>query len=100
METTKLYVGNLPYTTSEDDLRTLFSQAGTVASAVVITDRDTGASKGFGFVAMASQADARQALKMLNTHKLGEHALLVELAQPHEERSNRLRLFWANRATQ
>jgi RNA recognition motif-containing protein len=95
---TKLYVGNLSYTTSEDELRTLFSQAGTVASAVVITDRDTGASKGFGFVEMASQADARQAIKMLNAHELGEHALLVELAQPHEERSNRLRLFWANRA--
>ena len=93
---TKLYVGNLPYTTSEDDLRTLFSQAGTVASAVVITDRDTGASKGFGFVEMASKADARQAIKMFNAHELGERALLVEPARPHEERSNRLRLFWAS----
>jgi RNA recognition motif-containing protein len=97
---TKLYVGNLLDTTSEDDLRTLFSQAGTVALAVVITDRDTGASKGFGFVEMASQADAMQAIKMFDAHELGERALLVELAQPHEERSNRLRLFWANRATQ
>ena len=96
---TKLYVGNLSYTTSEDELRTLFSQAGTVASAVVMTDRDTGASKGFGFVEMTSQADARQAIKMLNALELGERALLVELAQPHEERSQRLRLFWASRAT-
>lgn len=96
---TKLYVGSLPYTTSEDELRALFSQAGTVASAVVITDRDTGASKGFGFVEMASQADAKKAIEMLNAHELGGRALLVELAQPHEERSNRLRLFWANRAT-
>ena len=96
---TKLYVGNLSYTTSEDELRTLFSQAGTVVSAVVMTDRDTGASKGFGFVEMASQADARQAIKAFNAHVVGERALLVELAQPHEERSNRLKLFWASRAT-
>lgn len=97
---TKLYVGNLLYTTSEDELRTLFSQAGTVVSAVVITDRDTGASKGFGFVEMASPADARTAIKAFNAHVVGDRALLVELAQPHEERSNRLRLFWASRATQ
>ena len=65
-----------------------------------MTDRDTGASKGFGVVEMASQADARKAIKMLNAlAELGGRALLVELAQPHEERSNRLRLFWANRAT-
>ena len=96
---TKLYVGNLSYTTSEDELRTLFSRAGVVASAVVITDRDTGASKGYGFVEMASQADARKAIKTLNAHAVGERALVVELAQPHEERSNRLRLFWAARAT-
>jgi RNA recognition motif-containing protein len=93
---TKLYIGNLPSTTSEDDLRMLFSQAGTVASAVVITDCDTGTSKGFGFVEMASQADARQAIKMLNARELGERALLVEPAKPHEERSNRLKLFWAS----
>ena len=93
---TKLYVGNLPYTTSEDDLRTLFSQAGTVASAVVMTDRDTGDSKGFGFVEMASQADARQAIKMFDAHELGDRALLVEPARPHEERSNRLKLFWTS----
>jgi RNA recognition motif-containing protein len=97
---TKLYVGNLSYTTSGDELRTLFSQAGTVASAVVVTDRDTGASKGFGFIEMASQADARQAIERFNALELGERPLLVELAQPHEERSNRLRLFWASRAAQ
>jgi RNA recognition motif-containing protein len=95
---TKLYVGNLPYTISEDELHALFSQAGAVASAVVMTDRDTGVSKGFGFVEMASPADARQAIKMFNTLELRERALLVELAQPHEERSRRLRLFWASRA--
>ena len=68
---TKLYVGNLSYTTSEDELRTMFSQAGTVVSAVVMTDHDTGASKGFGFVEMASPADARQAIKMFNAHVSG-----------------------------
>lgn len=94
---TKLYVGNLPYTTSEDQLRALFSQAGTVVSAVVLTDRDIGASQGFGVVEMSSQADARQAIKIFNAHALGEHALVVEPAQPHEERSDRLKLFWANR---
>ena len=54
----KLYVGNLPYLTTDDELRTLFAQAGTVSSVAVIKDRDTGTSKGFGFVAMSSRAEA------------------------------------------
>ena len=58
----KLYVGNLPYTTSEDDLRALFSQAGTVASVALIKDRDTGNSKGFGFVEMANDNEATAAI--------------------------------------
>ncbi len=60
---TKLYVGNLSYNTTEDELRQLFGQAGTVASVEVIKDRDTGKSKGFGFVEMGSQADAENAIK-------------------------------------
>ena len=54
----KLFVGNLPYLTTDDDLRTLFAQAGTVAAAAVIKDRDSGTSKGFGFVAMSTRAEA------------------------------------------
>jgi RNA recognition motif-containing protein len=84
----KLYVGNLSYSTSEDDLRTLFTQAGTVASVAVIKDRDTGTSKGFGFVEMTSQVDAQKAIGMFNAYKMGERPLTVNLAKPREERSN------------
>jgi RNA recognition motif-containing protein len=85
----KLYVGNLSYATSEDDLRTLFAQAGTVVSAAVITDRDTGNSKGFGFVEMTSQVDAQKAISMFNAYKMGERALTVNMAKPREPRSDR-----------
>ena len=85
----KLYVGNLSYATSEDDLRTLFAQAGTVVSAAVITDRETGNSKGFGFVEMTSQVDAQKAITMFNEYKLGERALTVNMAKPREARPNR-----------
>ena len=84
----KLYVGNLSYTTSDDDLRTLFAQAGTVASVAVIKDRDTGTSKGFGFVEMTSQVDAQKAISMFNEYKMGERPLTVNLAKPRVERSN------------
>ena len=85
----KLYVGNLSYATSEDDLRTLFAQAGTVVSAAVITDRDTGNSKGFGFVEMTSQVDAQKAITMFNEYKMGDRALTVNVAKPRVERSPR-----------
>ena len=84
----KLYVGNLSYTTSDDDLRTLFAQAGTVASVAVIKDRDTGTSKGFGFVEMTTQVDAQKAISMFNDYKLGERSLVVNLARPRQERSS------------
>ena len=84
----RLYVGNLSYTTSEDDLRSLFTQAGPVVSAAVITDRDTGTSKGFGFVEMTSQVDAQKAISMFNAYQLGERQLKVNLAKPREERSS------------
>ena len=84
----KLYVGNLSYTTSEDELRTLFAQAGTVVSVAVIKDRDTGTSKGFGFVEMTSQVDAQKAISMFNEYKMGERPLTVNLAKPRVERSN------------
>ena len=85
----KLYVGNLSYSTSEDDLRALFAQAGTVASVAVIKDRDTGTSKGFGFVEMTNQVDAQKAISLFNEYKLGERALTVNLAKPRVERSTR-----------
>jgi len=83
----KLYVGNLSYATTEDDLRALFAQAGPVASVAVIKDRDTGTSKGFAFVEMTTQADAQKAISMFNAHMLGERALTVNLAKPRENRS-------------
>ncbi len=82
----KLYVGNLSYATTDDELRQLFGQAGTVASVEVIKDRDTGKSKGFGFVEMASQADAENAIKMFNGYSLGNRPLKVSIARPREER--------------
>jgi RNA recognition motif-containing protein len=82
----KLYVGNLSYSTTEDDLRALFSQAGAVASVALIKDRDTGRSKGFAFVEMATQAEAQKAITMFNAFKLEDRTLVVNLARPREER--------------
>ncbi len=85
----KLYVGNLSFNVSDSDLQQLFSQAGPVVSAAVITDRDTGTSKGFGFVEMTSQVDAEKAIGMFNAYQLGERQLKVNMAKPREDRSNR-----------
>ena len=84
---TKLYVGNLSYSVTEDELRELFAQAGNVTSIAVIKDRDTGQSKGFAFVEFGSQADAQKAISRFNGQKLGERTLTVNLARPKEERS-------------
>ncbi len=83
----KLYVGNLSYSTSEDELRTLFAQAGTVTSVAVIKDRDTGSSKGFAFVEMTTQAEAQNAINKFHNYQLGERPLTVNMARPREERS-------------
>lgn len=83
----KLYVGNLSYSTTEDDLRTLFFQAGTVASVALIKDRDSGQSKGFAFVEMSTQAEAEKAISMFNGYNMGNRELKVSLARPREERS-------------
>jgi cold-inducible RNA-binding protein len=83
----KLYVGNLSYSTTEDDLRTLFFQAGTVASVALIKDRDSGQSKGFAFVEMSTQAEAEKAITMFNGFNVGNRELKVSLARPREERS-------------
>ena len=82
----KVYVGNLPYDTSEDELKQVFSGAGTVASASIVTDRETGRSKGFGFVQMGSQAEAEKAVSMFNGYQLHNRALKVDLARPREDR--------------
>ena len=83
----KLYVGNLSYSTSEDELRTLFAQAGNVVSVAVIKDRDTGSSKGFAFVEMTTQAEAQTAISLFHNYQLGERPLTVNMARPREERS-------------
>ena len=82
----KLYVGNMSYNTSEDDLRALFSQAGTVNSVALIKDRTTGMSKGFAFIEMDSQASAQKAISMFNEFLLGDRKLAVSFARPREER--------------
>ena len=82
----KLYVGNLSYSTTEDDLRTLFAQSGTVSTVALIKDRDTGQSKGFAFVEMATQAEAQKAISQFNAKEFQDRALTVNLAKPREER--------------
>ena len=82
----KLYVGNLSYQTTEDELRELFAQAGTVAAVDLIKDRDTGSSKGFAFVTMGSSAEANSAIQMFNGKSLGNRELKVSQARPREER--------------
>ena len=82
----KLYVGNLPYNTTEDDLRNLFSQYGAVDSVAVITDRETGRSKGFGFVEFGNDTEARSAIQALSGQEYGGRALTVNAAKPREPR--------------
>ena len=83
----KLYVGNLAYSTTQEQIRELFAQAGTVSDCALIKDRDTGQSKGFAFVTMATQAEAQKAITMFNSYSLGDRALTVNPARPREERS-------------
>ncbi|HRX84753.1 MAG TPA: RNA-binding protein [Phycisphaerae bacterium] len=83
----KLYVGNLSYDVSSSDLESLLAEHGTVLSAEVISDRDTGRSKGFGFVEMESDADAQNAINALNGKQHGERALTVNEAKPRAPRS-------------
>jgi len=82
----KLYVGNLSYGVTSSDLEQLFGQHGQVTSAQVINDRDTGRSKGFGFVEMANDAEADAAIAALNGQQHGGRALTVNEARPREER--------------
>ncbi len=85
----KLYVGNLSFNTTNEDLHQLFSQAGTVESASVVEDRDTGRSRGFGFVEMASQEEGQAAIQQFNGKEVNGRALNVNEARPREDRGNR-----------
>ena len=85
----KLYVGNLPYTFRDSDLEQTFSQYGSVSSAKVMMERDTGRSKGFGFVEMGSDAEAQAAIEGLHGKDMGGRALVVNEARPMEPRPPR-----------
>jgi RNA recognition motif-containing protein len=85
----KLYVGNLPYSVSDSDLQQMFEGHGTVVSAQVIMDRDTGRSKGFGFVEMSSADEAQAAIRGMNGQDCGGRDLVVNEARPMEPRAPR-----------
>ena len=85
----KLYVGNLPYTVRDEDLQQSFGQFGSVTSAKVMMERDTGRSKGFGFVEMASDAEAQAAIGGMNGQSLGGRSITVNEARPMEARPPR-----------
>ena len=85
----KLYVGNLPYTVRDEDLQQSFGQFGAVTSAKVMMERDTGRSKGFGFVEMASDAEAQAAINGMNGQPLGGRSITVNEARPMEARPPR-----------
>lgn len=84
----KLYVGNLSRSTTRDELNVLFSQAGNVTAAEVITERRSGESRGFAFVTMSEQSEADQAIRMFDTYSLNDRALKVSLARPRELRGD------------
>jgi len=85
----KIYVGNIAFNTTEDDLQEAFQQFGSVTSAAVITDRHTGRSKGFGFVEMDNDEEARTAISTLNGQEVGGRRVVVSEARPREEGASR-----------
>lgn len=85
----KLYVGNLPYAATEDDLKEHFSQAGNVTSVALIKDRASGRAKGFGFVEMETNDEAQKAINMFNGQDFMGRAITVNVAKPREERPQR-----------
>lgn len=87
---TRLYVGNLSTTTTQEDLSTLFAQAGKVTSTEVIKDRRSDESRGFAFITMSAESEAEKAISMFDSYSLGDHALKVSLAKPKEQRSKPL----------
>lgn len=84
----KLYVGNLPFSSSEDELKDLFTQYGTVSFSRIITDRETGRSRGFGFIEMNTDAEASSAMTALNGEVFGGRNLVVKEAQEKQERTS------------
>lgn len=82
----KLYVGNLPYAASEEDIKTHFSKAGTVTSVALIVDRATNRAKGFGFVEMSSAEEAQKAINMFNGQDFMGRAITVNIARPREDK--------------
>jgi len=84
----KLYVGNLPYSSTEDSLSELFGQCGSVSSTKIITDRETGRSKGFGFVEMSSESEAVEAIDKFNGQEIDGRSLKVSLAKPMAPKRN------------
>jgi len=82
----KLYIGNLSKSTTQNELNTLFTQAGDVASVDVITDRKSGESRGFAFITMSAQSEADKAVSMFNSYSLDDHQLKVDLAKPRVQR--------------
>jgi cold-inducible RNA-binding protein len=93
----KLYVGNLPYSVRDEDLQQAFGEFGQVSSAKVMMERDTGRSKGFGFVEMGSDAEAQQAINGMNGQSLGGRSIVVNEARPMEPRPPRTGGFGAGR---
>jgi cold-inducible RNA-binding protein len=93
----KLYVGNLAFQTSGEDLRQLFAQAGTVESATVVEDRDTGRSRGFGFVEMSTREEAQAAISQFNGQEVNGRSLTVNEAKPREDRGGGRGGFGGNR---
>lgn len=85
----KLYVGNLPYEATEDELKNIFGQAGAVETANIITDKFSGRSKGFGFVEMSDDKEAQKAIETLNGTEIGGRSIVVNEARPMEERKPR-----------
>lgn len=84
----KLYVGNLPFSTTSEDLQQIFAQAGNVESASVIEDRETGRSRGFGFVEMASNEEGQAAIQQLNGKEVNGRSITVNEARPREDRGS------------
>lgn len=89
---TRLYVGNLSKSTTQEELNTLFAQAGEVTATEVIKDRRSDESRGFAFITMSAESEAEKAISMFDTYSLDEHALKVSLAKSKEQRGKTLAL--------